>query len=77
MTDVGDTGLGAREPFVFFVERDFSPEEIAQRCYEILTLEQQAFESRVDEARSFLHERFSIDSMANYYAELYRRAATR
>jgi glycosyltransferase involved in cell wall biosynthesis len=77
VTDVGDTRLGAREPYAYFVERDFSAAAIAERCHEILTLDRAAFESRVNEARAFLRERFSIDATASYFAELYRRADAR
>ena len=74
---MGDTRLGVREPYAYFVERDFSAPAIAERCHEILTLERADFESRVDEARAFLRERFSIDATARYFAELYRRADAR
>jgi glycosyltransferase involved in cell wall biosynthesis len=71
VTDVGQSRMIAREDFSFYVPRDFSAQDLAQHCLHILSMPEHEFSARVERARAFLAERFSIDAMARYYLRLY------
>jgi glycosyltransferase involved in cell wall biosynthesis len=74
-TDVGSTRTLVREDFGWFVPRDFSAEDIARCCAEILLLAPEVFRAKVAAMRAHLAENFSVESMARYYRHLYHQLA--
>jgi len=71
VTDVGDTRRIVQEQFGHFVPRDFDERQIIRHCKDILSMQREEYEQRVSKAREFLRQNFSIESMAQYYFQLY------
>lgn len=75
VTDTGTTRRLAHEDFSFFVPREFSAAQMTEHLARILTMEKSEYEQRSRAARKVVEERFTIDSMAAYYAQLYEQLA--
>ncbi len=71
VTDVGNSRLIANESFAFFVEKNFSAKDLAEKCLKILTLSPDQFENKVSNARELVKQNFSREYLANYYLEMY------
>ncbi len=76
VTDVGKSRQVASEDFAWFVPGPFEAKDIAGAATEILALSPEAFDERVALSRDFLRRRFSIDTMTDYYLDLYDAIAT-
>lgn len=77
VTDVGKSREVAKPDFAWFVQRDFTVDDVARASLDILKLEKDAYDAKVAEARAFLAARFGADTMTRYYLDLYDRAAAR
>lgn len=72
VTDVGTTRRIAPQGIASFVPREFTPEQLAEKVVQILTLPDAEQDRRAAAARQFVREKFSVESMANYYLGLWR-----
>lgn len=73
VTDVPDSRRIAPDDFAFYVPRAFTAESLATHAIQILTMPQDEFEAKVALARAHLRRRFSVETMADYYLDLYDR----
>lgn len=75
VTDTGTTRRLANDDFSFFVPREFTADQMTSHLARILTMERNEFERRSAAARAVVEQRFTIDSMAAYYEQLYEQLA--
>jgi glycosyltransferase involved in cell wall biosynthesis len=74
VTDVKDSRTIAPDDFSFYVPKDFAARDLAEQAVRILRMPEAVFMEKVTMAREHLKERFSVETMASYYLELYRLA---
>ena len=75
VTDVGTTRLIADPAFSYYVPEQFSANDISKQLISILSLSREAQEEKMKAAREFVINRFSINTSAAYYLDLYRNLA--
>jgi glycosyltransferase involved in cell wall biosynthesis len=73
VTDTGTTRRLAHEDFALFLPREFTAEQLTEHLATILTMPRTTYEQRARAGRRVVEERFTIDSMAAYYAQLYEQ----
>jgi len=71
VTDNRDTRKIANEDFSYYVNEAFSPEELSMRCVEVLSLDADVYENKVNKAILFMKKKFSINTNINYFYNLY------
>lgn len=71
VTDVGETRMIAKEPFAFFVNANFTEQDLAICALQILKMPQSKFLYRSKFGREFVKREFSIEKSTNYYLGLY------
>jgi glycosyltransferase involved in cell wall biosynthesis len=74
VTDVGTTRRIVNEEFGFFVDSNFTSEDLAHKTAEILLLDKEGFARRTHKAREFVENNFSIKKNADYFLQLYKLA---
>ena len=73
VTDVGTTRMIAAPEFSYYVPEHFSANDIAAQLISILSLSDDALQTKMRSARSFVENNFTINASATYYATLYRQ----
>ena len=73
VTDVGTTRMIAAPEFSFYVPEHFSANDIAIQLISILSLNEDSLHSKMNAARNFVINNFTIKASATYYTELYRK----
>jgi len=71
VTDNGDTRLIAPESFSYYVEEEFSAELLAEKCVEILKMDNGMLQSKMHQAQDFIDSNFSVDKNIEYFSSLY------
>lgn len=75
VTDVGSTRLIAPPDCSFYVDEDFTAEQLATQTVAALTLPAPDMAAKMASARQFVTERFAMRDMAAYYYAIYDQLA--
>lgn len=73
VTDVGTTRLMAAPEFSYYIPEQFSADDIAGGLLSILSLDKSRLQQKMNAARAYAEEKFSIRASAAYYISLYSR----
>ena len=73
VTDVGTTRMIACPEFSYYIPENFTNYEIAQQVKKILSLEEKNIIEKMNCARSFVELNCRLDTMSEYYIDLYRK----
>jgi glycosyltransferase involved in cell wall biosynthesis len=73
VTDVPDSRRIAPDELGFYVPREFSAEDLARGAAAILELDEARYGARVDAGRAHVRAHFSVETMASYYLDVYKK----
>jgi glycosyltransferase involved in cell wall biosynthesis len=73
VTNVGSTNKIANKEFSYYVEEDFTAQEIGEQLFSILNLKEEAFNKKSTIAKSYVSNRFNISNSLNYFEKLYKK----
>ena len=73
VTDVGTTRMIAAPEFSFYVPEHFSANDIATQLISILSLSEASLQTKMNAARDFVVNNFSIKTSATYYTGIYQK----
>lgn len=71
VTDNRDTRKIAHEDFSYYVQEDFTEDEISQQVLEAVSLTQEEFDEKIEISREFIEKHFSIHKNIEYFYKLY------
>lgn len=71
ITDVGDSRRMADPTFAAFVSLDNLPQQVAERCVEILSEDHNTFAAKSAAASEFVAKHFSLSESVKYYEKFY------
>lgn len=73
VTDVGTTRMIARPSFSSYVPEIFSAADIADQMIHILSLDEKSRQAKMQAARDYVIENFSIHTSAAYFTDIYNK----
>jgi glycosyltransferase involved in cell wall biosynthesis len=73
VTDVGTTRKIADPSFSYFLNPDFQAKDLAEKIFEVLSLEENEFQKKAKSAIRFVEDNFTIEKMSDYYFQLYKK----
>lgn len=73
VTDTPDSERIAPRAFSYYVPRDFTAEHLAAAALPILEMRSAEFDAKVAAAHAHLRANFSVERMASYFLDVYRR----
>ena len=73
VTDVGTTRKAAAPEFSYYVPEQFTASDITKQLLAILSLDENSQHSKMNAARNFILNNFTIQASADYYTGIYRR----